>query len=282
MKVWITGAKGLVGSYLISQQTIPFVATGREIDIAEPSQVDEFVRREKPTHIFNCAAFSAVDPAETERDAAFRSNALGPQVLGRVAKERRIKLLHLSTDYVFAGTGKQPLKETDPVAPCNYYGMTKLEGEKGLKAVYPEACILRTSWIYGSGGKNFVAKLIGLLQTKEELRLVEDQVSRPTYVPDLVHVMILMKDRSGLYQFANAGPTSKYDFALALRQEAANLGFPIRCKTILPCLSSEFSAPAKRPLYSAFDTTKIESIYKPRHWRDTLPEYLRNHVPAPR
>lgn len=279
MKAWIPGAKGLVGSFLSTQ--IPSIGTGREVDIADLDQVEAFLEQNGSiTHIFNCAAFSLVDPAEIKREEAFNANALGPEVLGRAAKKGQIPLLHLSTDYVFPGNGHRPLHETDQAAPCNYYGLTKLEGERRLQAVYPDACILRTSWLYGWGGKNFVARVLDLLQKPEPLRLVADQISRPTYAPDLVQVMLQMANRSGLYQFANAGPTSKYDFALALREEAVKLGLPIYCPKIEPCLSSEFPSPAKRPLYTAFDTATIEHLLhiKPRHWRDTLPEYLRQRA----
>jgi dTDP-4-dehydrorhamnose reductase len=280
MKYWIPGAKGLVGSYLITQLKVPFVATGREVDIADLAQVRAFIKKEGPfTHIINCAAYSMVDPAETEQEAAFRANAIGPEVLGRVAKEEGIVLLHISTDYVFSGDLKRPLTETDPVAPCNYYGYTKLEGERRLAAVNPDATILRTSWVYGAGGRNFVAKLFHTLQSETKLRLVSDQIGRPTYVPDLVEVIFKMLGRPGLYQFANAGPTSKYEFSLVMREEMTRLGWPISCHAIEPCSGAEFPASAKRPLYSAFDTTKIEQLLhiQPRHWRETL----RSYVPTP-
>jgi len=281
MKYWITGAKGLVGSYLTKTLKFPFVGTGRELDIADREQVYAFLEREGPfTHIINCAAMASVDEAELKQAEAFRVNCEGVEVLGEAAKDRQIRLLHLSTDYVFDGKGKVPLKEEDPTEPCNYYGVSKLEGEKRLGVACPDATILRTSWIYGSGGKNFVAKLIGLLKTEEEIRLVEDQISRPTFVPDLVEVMLKIIPYSGLYQFANAGATSKYQLALAFRQKAIEMGMEIKCRSILPAKSNEFSSPAKRPLFSPFDTTKIESLLhiKPRHWQDTLEEYLASYA----
>lgn len=271
MTLWITGAKGLVGSTL-AEKTKDSVVSGREVDIADLAACRAFLKKHPAiTHIVNCAAFSAVDPAETHREEAYRANALGPEVLGICAQEAGIRLLHLSTDYVFPGTGNTPLKETDPVAPCNYYGETKLEGEQRLFAVMPTACVLRTSWIFGSGGKNFVAKLFELLQTNEHLRLVSDQTGRPTYALDLVDVILKMLDHSGLYQFASAGATNKYEFALALQQEMNDF----RCK-IEAVPGSTFATAAKRPLYSAFDTTKIEQLLKltPRHWKTCLKEYV--------
>ncbi|HEY4254818.1 MAG TPA: dTDP-4-dehydrorhamnose reductase [Chlamydiales bacterium] len=271
MMLWITGAKGLVGSALAAKIS-GSVVSGREVDIADRAACRAFLKKHPAvTHIVNCAAFSAVDPAETLRDEAYRANALGPEVLGLCAQEAGLRLLHLSTDYVFPGTGNRPLKETDPVKPCNFYGETKLEGEQRLFSVMPTACVLRTSWIFGSGGKNFVAKLFDLLATKEKLSLVSDQTGRPTYAPDLVEVILKLLDQSGLYQFANAGATSKYEFALELQKEMNDF----RCK-IEPVPGSTFPSPAKRPLYSAFDTTKIEQLlhFTPRHWKTCLKEYI--------
>lgn len=263
MKLWVPG-KGLVGATL-SRMT-PCLNTGREVDIADLEQSRTFIRENKITHIVNCAAQSQVDLAEAKPEETFRSNALGPEMLGRAAQEAGAKLLHLSTDYVFDGSGDRLLTEEDPTNPCNVYGKTKLEGEQRLMAIMPEACILRTSWVFGRGGKNFVTKLLELLQTKNELRLVSDQTSRPTYVPDLAKAILIMLDRSGLYHFANAEPTNKYEFAKVL---SSKMG--LSC-SIIPVSSSEFQAPAKRPMYSPLDTSKIGLPI--RSWRDCLEEYL--------
>jgi dTDP-4-dehydrorhamnose reductase len=275
MKLWIPGAGGLVGKTLCAKTDA--IATRREVDIADLSAVRAFVKENGPfTHIVNCAAFSEVDPAESKVEEAFRANATGPENLGRVAKETGARLLHLSTDYVFDAKEKTPLKEEDLPDPCNAYGKSKLEGERRLFSVFPEACILRTSWVFGAEGKNFVAKLLDLLETKDELRLVSDQTSRPTYVFDLANVILELLDASGLYHFANAEPTNKYEFSIAFREIAEALGFPIRCKRIVPVASSEFSSPAKRPLYSALHTGKIEKrlSFSVRSWRDCIYDYL--------
>lgn len=275
-RIWITGAFGQVGSYL-ARTLNRAAATGREIDIADEAQISSFIKSHGPfTHIVNCAAYSTVDPAETSREESLRANAVGPEVLGKMAKRFGIRVLHFSTDFVFSGLGNQPWKETDPTDPCNYYAYTKLEGEKRLLAALPEATILRISSVYGIGGKNFVAKLLEMLQTKEELRIVDDQVNRPTYVPDLAPVVLRLLDHSGIYHFANAGPTTKYEFTKAMKQEAERLGFPIRCRNVIPCTTQEFPSLAKRPAYSAFDTAKIEAALRlqPRHWKETLNEYL--------
>ncbi len=275
--LWITGAKGLLGSAL-SRVAKDFIGTGRELDIADETAVGQFLDQNQPTHIVNCAAFSQVDAAEKEREAAYRANALGPEVLGAAAKKRGVKLIHISTDYVFDGNGRVPLKETDPVAPCNYYGVTKLEGEE--RALRFGACVIRTSGIFGDGGKNFVSKLFQMLQNEKEIRLTQDQWGRFTYAPDLAKAILQMLDQKGLYQYANSGVVSKYEFALAMRQEAIQLGFPVITESILAVAGASFTSPCKRPVYSAFDTTKIESMVPIRHWREALREFLCAKLPA--
>ncbi|MDE3045911.1 MAG: dTDP-4-dehydrorhamnose reductase [Verrucomicrobiota bacterium] len=281
MKLWITGGRGLVGAALCEIAPKPFVISGHEIDIADLDACRAFAKENGPiTHIVNCAAFSQVDPAETQRKEAFRANAIGPEVLGFLAREIDAHFLHISTDYVFPGTGHVPLKESDAVAPCNYYGLTKLEGEKAVQSVNPKACILRTSAVFGKGGKNFIAKLFDLLQTKETLRFSNDQMTRFTYAPDLAQVILSLLNQSGLYQFANAGPATKYEFACAFRQEMERQGFPVRCKHLEPAPSSEFPAAAKRPMYTVFDTSKLEQRLHihPRPWQTCLKEYIHAHT----
>ena len=281
MKWWITGAKGLVGKALFQRLGTVGVGTGKEIDISNRKMVEEFLRSKGPFDgIINCAAFSKVDLAESHKEAAFQANALGPEVLGTVARKKGLAILHLSTDYVFSGQIERPMRENDPTNPCNYYGITKLEGETRLMQAHPEACILRTSWIFGSGGSNFASLAIGKLLTEKKLRLVSDQISRPTYVEDLVSVICQIKECAGLYQFANQGEASKFVFAQALKEELLKRGSLVMCEEIEPCLGSEFPAPAKRPLYTPFDTTKIEmkmNIHL-RPWKEALVEFVEQYT----
>lgn len=265
--LWIPGANGLLGTALC--KIADAIPTGKELNIANPEAIRSFLKNHKNvSHIINCAAFSQVDAAEERKDEAFEANAKGPKVLAEEARAFGVKLIHISTDYVFAGDVKRPLKETDPTGPCNYYGITKLEGEKG------PPCVIRTSWIFGSGGKNFVAKLFDMLMTQKEIRLVNDQWGRPTYVHDLAKNLLHMLDKTGLYQYANSGVTTKYEFALAMRDEAKRLGFPVVTESILPVSSANFPSPCKRPVYSAFDTTKIEPFVAIRPWQEALREFL--------
>ncbi|MBI3508656.1 MAG: dTDP-4-dehydrorhamnose reductase [Chlamydiia bacterium] len=268
MKQWITGKNGLVGAELAPKAAF---ATGREVDISDFAAVKQWSERHPDiTHIINCAAYSLVDDAEKQREEAFQANVIGPENLARLG----CKLVHISSDYVFDGKKGFPLKETDLPSPLNHYGFTKLEGEKRVLAQLPTACVLRTSWIFGAGGKNFVAKLFRMLQTQEEIRLSDDQWGRPTYVKDLAQATALLQDKSGVFHFANAGETTKYLFGCTMRDIAVELGFEIRCKNILPVPSSFFSSPCKRPTYSAFDTTKAEKWLPIRPWQEALREFL--------
>lgn len=274
---WITGAKGLLGSAL-SAKCRPAVFSGREVDIADLISVKKFVKKHPEiTHIVNAAAFSQVDAAEECRAEAYRANVIGPENLAHVAQEIGAKLIHISTDYVFPGDLKRLLTEQDQVRPCNYYGKTKLEGEQRVLAT---SLVIRTSWIFGHGGKNFVAKLWRMLQTQKEVHLANDHWSRFTYAPDLADAIIQMRDHSGLYHYANAGIATKYEFGLAMREEALRLGLPVATQSIVSVPGSFFPSPCKRPVYSAFDTSKIEQLIPIRPWRDGLREFLCAQQPA--
>jgi dTDP-4-dehydrorhamnose reductase len=273
-KLWIPGAKGLVGSALLEMSK--GIGTGREIDISDFHSVNAFVEKQGITHIVNCAAFSLVDLAETQREEAFKANVLGPENLAKISRKKGIRLIHLSTDYLFSGEIRRPLTEEDPTNPLNYYGETKLEGERRVLQEDITACVIRTSWVFGNGGKNFVGKVLQMLQTQKEIRLTDDQWGRPTYVNDLCQIILNMFDRKGLYQFANSGVTTKYAFGLKMRELALKYCFPVVTEAIIPAPGSSFPSPCKRPLYSAFDTTKIERELnlQIRPWETALEEFL--------
>lgn len=258
----------------------PCLLTGREVDISDFRAVSRFVKQHPGiAQIINCAAYSQVDLSEKYRKEAYQANAVGPENLARIAKEIGAHLIHLSTDYVFPGNVQRPLTEEDAVGPCNYYGKTKLEGEKKALRGNPQACVLRTSWVFGKGGKSFVSRLLDLLREKEEVRLVEDQWGRFTYALDLAHVLLQMRGKQGLYQFANAGITTKFSFGCFLRDELEKLQVPLAIKRVVAVSGKNFSSPCKRPQYSAFDTSKIERILNLsiRPWQEALREYLCNH-----
>lgn len=296
--LWITGSKGLLGSAVCAKykaaiklknnaflgilqtpQNESFLESGREVDISDIGAVRTFIEKNPGiTHIVNCAAFSQVDAAEDFREQAYQANAIGPENLAIVANEIGAKLIHISTDYVFSGKGRRLLSEKDPTGPCSYYGLTKLEGEK--RALELGACVIRTSWIFGCTGKNFVSKLLKMLQSQKEIRLTDDQWGRFTYSPDLADAILKMLDQKGLYQFANGGVATRYEFGLAMREEAFLLGYPIMTEAIIPVPGISFPTPCKRPTYSAFDTNKIEPFLKIRHWREGLKDFLCEQLPA--
>ncbi len=276
--LWITGAKGLLGSAL--KECAPnAVGTGHEVNIADLKGVRDFVKKNPQIgHIVNCAAFNQVDAAEERREEAIQTNVIGPENLAVVARDIGAKFIHISTDYVFPGNGKRPLSEEDPVGPCNFYGQSKWEGEQ--RALALGATVVRTSWIFGKGGKTFVGKLLQMLQTQKEIHLTCDQWGRFTYAPDLARALLQMWDRPGLYHYANEGVASKYDFGLAMREEAIRLGYPVAAESLLPVSGSFFQSPCKRPAYSAFDTTKMGAFVAIRPWREALREYLCVQMPV--
>ena len=281
MRVWITGASGLLGSalqYALQSQQIAFIgSTHSQADVADLSSMTQFYEQHKPfTHLIHCAAYTAVDLAESHPEEARRANTLSPAVVGTLAAQHHMRVVHLSTDYVFDGRGKTPYLETDRIAPQTVYGMTKAEGEKHLLTALPGACIVRTSWLFGSGRRNFVSAMLALMARREEVRVVADQRGRPTYVPDLAQALICALDWSGIYHIANREETTWYEFARAILSEAQELKFPLMCRRLAPITTAEFAAPAPRPLYSVLDTAKADAqLGAPlRSWREGLKEML--------
>jgi dTDP-4-dehydrorhamnose reductase len=206
---------------------------------------------------------------------AFAINAQGPENLGEFSKKFGKKIIHISTDYVFDGAAHTPYKETDRCHPINVYGKSKWLGEKKLLEKNPNACIIRSSWLFGKGGKNFVSSIFQLLKEKETLRVITDQKGRPTFCPDLARVILSMLDQSGIFHFANLGARSRFEIAQDVLSTARALGIKMACTTLVPVLSAEFPTPAKRPAYSVLNTDKIENATcKPRTWEEVLKEYV--------
>jgi dTDP-4-dehydrorhamnose reductase len=293
MKVWLVGANGLLGSVLrarIEELGVPFVATDRELDIADPRIVTEFVERERPTLIVNAAAYTRVDDAETHEQDAFRTNALGPENLGTAGSRNGSSIVHVSTDYVFDGRASEPYREDAPCAPASAYARTKHEGERRLLAVTGGRSLwmIRTSWLFGDNGPSFVRRITELVAERDELRVIADQRGRPTYAPDLADAALRLAGlveparpaAHGVYHFANSGEATWHELAEAVRERALKLGLPVRAARIVPITTPEYPLPAVRPAYSVLDTSKIEAAlgFKPRHWHAALDEYFRKRV----
>lgn len=279
MKIWVIGANGLLGSALCRRLPFPYLPSGRQdADIADLNSL-RFFAKEHPgiTHIVNCSAYSLVDLAEKHRKEAHQVNAVGPENLGYLAQEIGAKVVHISTDYVFAGDLLRPLHEEDRVGPLNYYGETKLEGEKRLFAVLPSSCVIRSSSLFGRGGKNFIARIFQMFQEKEEILLTNDQYNSPTCVEDLSLAIISMLDASGLYHFANRGMATKFSFVSSIYNHVLQQGIATTTKRLVSVQSSSFPSLCKRPAYSVFNTEKIEKKlgYPIRNWEDALQSFLR-------
>jgi dTDP-4-dehydrorhamnose reductase len=276
MKIWVSGSGGLLGSSLC--RLIPCIpSTKKEADIANLDSLRAFAKQHPGiTHIVNCSAFSLVDLAETHRMEAYQINAIGPENLGFVAKEIGAKIVHISTDYVFPGDVFRPLHEEDQARPLNYYGDTKWEGERRLFSVFPSACVIRTSALFGRGGKNFVAKIFQMLFEKEEIYLADDQHSSPTFVEDLAQAILQMLDETGLYHFSNQGSATKFALGTAICHFAKTKGAVFKTKTLIPVPSATFPSPCQRPVYSVFNTAKIRIKLKTpiRSWEEVLHSFL--------
>lgn len=278
MKVWIVGSLGLLGSALTRFLQKDFVATSKlECDITNPDAIDVFLNQHADvTHIINASAFSLVDAAEVERNHAFLVNAMGPYYLAVAAKKRGLQFLHVSTDYVFNGDGNRALCENDSTDPVNYYGITKLEGEKRVLEILPEAVIIRISALFGSRGRNFVAQLQNLLSEKKELFLACDQFNSPTYVLDLCTVIEKLIDQKGIYHFANKGMASKFDIAQVMLGCMLQKGLLKQIPILHAVKSSYFSGYCLRPVFSVLNTDKISKQLNIsiRPWQEALTEYM--------
>ncbi len=244
-----------------------------EADITDRQAMSALVEAHGIDAIINCAAYTAVDKAESEPEASRRINVEGPRTLGAVAVKYGLKLVHISTDYVFSGTGHTPIKEDDPTGPSGVYGETKLEGEKAIAAAGCDAVVVRTSWLYSEFGSNFVKTMLRLAETRNEINVVNDQKGSPTYATDLAAAIMTLLDKGftgyGVYHYCDAGEISWYDLAVETFRLA---GIGVR---VNPITTAEYPAPARRPAYSVLDTARIRSagVLTP-FWKDPLRECI--------
>ncbi|NGX37487.1 MAG: dTDP-4-dehydrorhamnose reductase [Chlamydiae bacterium] len=284
MKIWILGAAGQLGSALIDRcqiEKIPFVASKRsDIDITD---LEQLKKGAQGTHIINCAAYTDVDGAEKNSKRAYAVNSIGPENLGILAREEGMKILHVSTDYVFDGEKRIPYEEADRPNPLGVYGKSKWEGEERLLDQMHSACIVRTSWIFGHTGKNFISSLLSKLKNEAHLEAVEDQINRATYNRDLAYALIDLCCHSGIFHFANGEPQSRFDIASDFYEEAMARNIPLKCQKISPVSAGSFPSVSPRPQYSALDTKKVALVLgrKPRMWKTILGEYF-DHVTSSR
>jgi dTDP-4-dehydrorhamnose reductase len=275
MKILVTGAKGQLGtelnflSSLTETHTITFV--GRDdLDITNEGAINSLLMDGKFTVLINCAAYTAVDKAESEKELAFKVNADAAGVLATACKQQNTKFIHISTDFVFDGTIARPYNETDATNALQCYGASKLEGEKQVRANNPDALIIRSSWIYSSFGNNFVKTILRLCKERESLNIIYDQVGTPTYARDLANAIlkILLFEvwQPGIYHYSNEGVASWYDFAMAIRDYAGLK------TTINPIETFQYPTPAVRPPYTVLNKRKIKETFALEipYWRESL------------
>lgn len=275
--ILVTGSKGQLGLELknlesnFSNYTF-FFTNKSSLDISNFEDVSAFISKNNITTIINCAAYTKVDGAEDAPDLANEINHFAVKNIAEIAKKRNIKLIHISTDYVFDGTSKIPYKEVAITNPQNVYGATKLKGEKAILALNPpNSVIIRTSWLYSIFGKNFVKTILKLSKEKESISVVSDQIGSPTNAGDLAKTILqiipfVKSDGVELYHYTNKGKCSWFQFAEEIIKLSKN-----KCE-VVPVSSSTFNSKAKRPNFSLLNTTKIEEAYQLNipHWKDSL------------
>lgn len=285
MKILLTGAAGQVGQEL--QSTLAplgeVVAVGRDrLDFSELAAVERLLEEVQPDLIVNSAAYTAVDKAESEPDVANLVNGKTPGILARAAQQRGAGIIHISTDYVFDGSQSSPYLETNATCPLGVYGSSKLLGEELVRTACDRHMIIRTAWVYGVQGKgNFVKTMLRLGADREELRVVADQVGAPTWAYDLAAAIAqlapqLSPETAGTYHYTNSGVTSWYDFAVAIFEEAAALGFPLKIQRVIPITTADYPTPARRPAFSVLSLQKTAALLgaHPPQWRQSLRKML--------
>ena len=280
--VAVSGKNGQLGSELQQAAKLftayNFIFTDKdELDITSTSALDEFFKVNQPHFFINCAAYTAVDKAETDKELSYLINATAAGNIASLCQRYNTVLVHLSTDYVFNGTGHIPYAEDDATDPVNHYGYTKSEGEKMALQNNLHTIVIRTSWVYSEYGHNFVKTMLRLMKERDEINVVNDQQGSPTYALDLAEAILAIVRYcvnnpvpSGIYHYSNEGAISWHDFAMAIKEF-----------TQLPCLvhaipTEQYPTPAKRPAYSVLDKQKIQSVFliKTKPWRESLKNCL--------
>ncbi len=281
--IWLVGSRGMLGQDLAAElrrRRMAFLESDLDCDITSLSAVQGFSRGKNIDWIINCSAYTAVDKAEEEEEKADRVNALGPENLGRVAAQVGARIIHLSTDYVFDGAASRPYPEEAPVNPKGAYGRTKAHGERLLAGATREHFIVRTAWLYGVHGKNFVDTMLRLMNDKDEVSVVSDQRGSPTYTRDLAAALasIVAADSSafGIYHFTNEEETSWHGFASAIYEGGRALGLVRHECRVKPIGTKDYPTRAVRPAYSVLSKAKIRSTFglSIPTWQDGLSRYL--------
>lgn len=264
--IWLIGSNGLLGSEVANQlkiHNLEFVSSNSNVDIANIDSLNNFVANKKIDYIINCAAYTNVDKAETNVEAAKQLNVTGPINLASIANDLNATLVHISTDYVFDGQSHIPYREDSETNPSTIYGKTKRRGEEEIIAGCSKYYIIRTAWLYGHSGKNFVQTMLNLIETKHEIKVVNDQFGTPTSTKNLADIIIRMINSSlpyGIYHYTDKGKTTWFKFACRIKKLGIKKGLITNktCK-ISPCSTEDYPTPAIRPGYSVLSKNKIKN-----------------------
>lgn len=286
--IWVIGCKGMLGSEIVrqlSEKNINFVGTDIDVDITNPQALAGFIKGKHISYIINCSAYTAVDKAESDADFAKKLNEDGPRNIANLANQIHAKMIHISTDYVFDGTGSVPYTEDMPVAPIGVYGKTKAAGEAAVRQNLKEYYIIRTAWLYGWAGKNFVYTMIKAMNTHESVKVVNDQKGSPTFAWDLASVIIKIINKNdvpyGTYHCTDLGEITWCDFTNEIKKQGVELGLITNKEcVIIPCTTNEYPTPAARPAYSVLNKNKIQKavdIQLP-DWKISLKEFMNSKL----
>jgi len=281
-KILVTGANGQLGRALavaVPDGCQVIAADRQALNISDIKSVESWVDDNAPDGIINAAAYTAVDKAETEADIAKAANTDGPKNLAAAAFNLGIPMVHVSTDFVFNGHAGAPYRTDDKLDPLSVYGATKRDGEQEVLSVHKDkAAVVRTAWVYDSSGSNFVMTMLRLMQEKDSLGVVADQIGTPTYVHGLASACwaLLNKELTGIFHWTDAGVASWYDFAVAIQEEALALGILDKSIPINPLTTADFPTPAVRPSNSVLDKTQTWQAMgmTAPHWRENLRKAL--------
>lgn len=309
--IWLIGCKGMLGSEVAKQldeKKLPWVGTDKEVDITDPQALLDFTNKietaayfpsdlpkaDRKIHwVINCAAYTDVEKAEEEPELAEKVNATGPLNVARIARSIGAKLIHISTDYVFDGSGNQPYTEDIPKAPLGVYGSTKAAGEDSIMKEMNTYYIIRTSWLYGFAGKNFVYTMTNLMNSQDQIKVVKDQTGSPTSAADLASVILRFIDKNdnakaffgknsapayGIYNFTNAGQISWYDFASEIYRLGRKTGRITQNCSVNACSTEEYGALVVRPAWSVLSKEKISKALKIKipDWKNSLEKFMKN------
>ena len=264
--------------------SIDYVASDSKVDISDATALRKFIDGKNIDCIINCAAYTAVDLAENEPDMAFRINVTGAENLGQLAKRIGARLIHISTDYVFDGNSDRPYRIDDATSPTSAYGRSKLEGEKAILTENKNTVIIRTAWLYGRTGQNFVTTMLGLMANQNKISVVDDQHGSPTLADDLARAIVKIAKTDdgakGIYHFTNSGETTWFEFASHIYELALKHKIIKKKVQLIPITTADYPTTAVRPARSTLDCSRLISEFGiiPRAWQDALKDYFSHLV----